>query len=327
MLNSISIIIVNYNGAQYLKNTISSCVNIFRHNGFDDFELLILDNASTDNSVDVIHDVLGGLPFLETTFIKSKVNHGFAKGCNILSKIAKREILYFLNNDTMSLDASEFIGLIRAGDFKDNSVWAFKTLNSDGTRQNNVFRYPTRSKFLVEMVLLKNKLHFLLKKMRFSTFKDNYDSSYFSGCALLISKNVFLQLNGFDEEFYFYHEECDLFIRLEQKFNKKLDKKLLNDEIIHYGGGGGIISDFSFVAYYTNLYRLYLKHGIISQRSLNFIFKFNFLIKKILYLMNIQYEYSPFAKTYKISGSERNPVEVYELQMKLMDNIKREFNK
>ena len=102
---------------------------------------------------------------------------------------------------------------------------------------------------------------------------------------------------------------------------------MLNDEIIHYGGGGGIISDFSFVAYYTNLYRLYLKHGIISQRSLNFIFKFNFLIKKILYLMNIQYEYSPFAKTYKISGSERNPVEVYELQMKLMDNIKREFNK
>ncbi|STM16375.1 putative glycosyl transferase family protein [Escherichia coli] len=100
-----------------LKNTISSCVNIFRHNGFDDFELLILDNASTDNSVDVIHDVLGGLPFVETTFIKSKVNHGFAKGCNILSKIAKREILYFLNNDTMSLDASEFIGLIRAGRF------------------------------------------------------------------------------------------------------------------------------------------------------------------------------------------------------------------
>ena len=70
MLNSISIIIVNYNGAQYLKNTISSCVNIFRYNGFDDFELLILDNASTDNSVDVIHEVLGELLKAAISYLK-----------------------------------------------------------------------------------------------------------------------------------------------------------------------------------------------------------------------------------------------------------------
>ncbi|MEG1313228.1 MAG: glycosyltransferase, partial [Bacilli bacterium] len=293
MLTVISVLIVNYNGEKYIKDTLVSCVNAFEKQSFCEYEILVLDNASGDNSVAQIELADAEIKSRNIKIFKSNDNMGFAKGCNYLAQYASGQILYLLNNDTHSIDLTELIYLIRNNQFKNNSLWALKTLNKDSTRQNNVFTYPSRLKLVIEMLLLKNFIY----KFKTNIFrKENEDlgRKYFSGCALLISKETFLNVGGFDESFYFYHEECDLFLNIQYKFKNAVDKRLLSDELIHFGGGGGVISEYSFIAYYTNLYRLYFKHSLFSRDFLDFLFKMSFFIKKILFKMKINYSYSPF---------------------------------
>ncbi|HHA1351128.1 TPA: glycosyltransferase family 2 protein [Enterobacter ludwigii] len=326
MLATISVLIVNYNGEKYIKDTILSCKNAFNRQGFNNYEILVLDNASYDNSNVQIESAQVESDCTNVKLFFSKENLGFAKGCNYLARKATGQILYLLNNDTFSIDLKELTYLIGRNEFKSNSLWAIKTLNKDKTRQNNVFTYPSRIKFVIEMLLLKNML-FRFKKNKPNATAESLENKYFSGCALLISKDTFLSVGGFDEDFYFYHEECDLFLNVQKKWKGDIDKRLLSDELIHFGGGGGVISEYSFIAYYTNLYRLYLKHSLLSKVSINFLFKLSFFIKIVFYILKVNYSYSPFTKTYKHLEQERSIREVYDLQKKLHKNIDSEFKK
>lgn len=326
MLATISVLIVNYNGEKYIKDTILSCINAFNRQGYNDYEILVLDNASYDNSNEQIVSAQVESECSKVKLFFSKENLGFAKGCNYLARKATGQILYLLNNDTYSIDLKELTYLIGKNEFKCNSLWAIKTLNKDKTRQNNVFTYPSRIKFVIEMLLLKNLL-FRFKKNSPDVTTEKLENKYFSGCALLISTETFLSVGGFDENFYFYHEECDLFLNVQKKWKDDVDKRLLSDELIHFGGGGGVISEYSFIAYYTNLYRLYLKHSLFSKNAINFLFKLSLFIKIILYRLKVNYSYSPFTKTYKHLEQERSIDEVYDLQKKLHKNIDSEFKK
>ena len=89
----LSIIIVNYNGEHYLENCINS---IYTHCRNIDFEVVITDNNSKDNSVSII---INNYP--EIILIESKENLGFAGGNNIAVKKSSGKNILLLNNDTV----------------------------------------------------------------------------------------------------------------------------------------------------------------------------------------------------------------------------------
>ena len=89
----VSIIIVNYNTRELLRN----CLASIRDNLTTDYETIVVDNASTDNSMALCEDFRQDRRFI---FIRNEENLGFAKANNIGAAAASGRILHFLNPDT-----------------------------------------------------------------------------------------------------------------------------------------------------------------------------------------------------------------------------------
>ena len=89
----ISVIIVNYNGKELLQKCLESLFKI----DYNNFEVILVDNNSTDGSVEFVTK-----SYPNIIVIKLDSNKGFAEPNNVGAKIAKGEYLLFLNNDTIT---------------------------------------------------------------------------------------------------------------------------------------------------------------------------------------------------------------------------------
>lgn len=292
MRAGLSVIIVNYNGAKFLLNCINSFQQHLIKNDIN-HEFLILDNASTDDSVQILNDI--SLKDTQVIFTPSTVNHGFAKANNILVEKANYDYVVLLNNDTLTIDIQELCTKIKTNQLKKNTVYTCEILNADHTKQKNIFTYPSTFKLIIDIFLIK-KIFFKFYILFFTEkHLDDNSKKYFSGCYFVINKSFYESIGGFDDSFFFYHEECDLFLRLEVKGVKK---EVLYDKIIHYGSGGGSVSDFSFINYYVNLAKLLIKHKYGSEKRIKTLFNLGFQFRIVLLKMGLNIPYSPFSHTY-----------------------------
>ena len=88
--NSISVIVVNWNGRRFLDR----CLSALLAQTHPDFEIILVDNGSTDNSVQFVKD-----HFPSVRLIKSPTNLGFAAGNNLGLSVARGAFIALLNND------------------------------------------------------------------------------------------------------------------------------------------------------------------------------------------------------------------------------------
>ncbi len=88
---SISVIIPNWNGAQYLP----TCLAALRRQTYRDFEVIVVDNASTDGSRELL-----ARDYPEVRLVALPENRGFTGACNAGLRAARGELLILLNNDT-----------------------------------------------------------------------------------------------------------------------------------------------------------------------------------------------------------------------------------
>jgi len=91
----VSIIVLNYNGRDYLND----CLNSLLCQSYQDFEIILFDNSSSDNSAEFVHDNFSND---KIKIISSDTNLGFAGGNNAALKHAKGELIVLLNNDTVT---------------------------------------------------------------------------------------------------------------------------------------------------------------------------------------------------------------------------------
>ena len=89
----ISIILLNYNGEKFLE----PCINSILNSTYKSFELIIYDNNSSDNSLNLLKKYIKNK---KIKIIKSNQNHGFSKGNNLAALYAEGSHLFFLSNDT-----------------------------------------------------------------------------------------------------------------------------------------------------------------------------------------------------------------------------------
>lgn len=87
----VSIVIVNYNGQKFLEK----CLQSLTQTNYKNYEIIVIDNNSTDDSIDFIKN-----NFLKIQLLELNKNFGFAIPNNMGAKIAKGKYLVFLNNDT-----------------------------------------------------------------------------------------------------------------------------------------------------------------------------------------------------------------------------------
>lgn len=217
----LSIIIVNYNGQRYLHKCINS---IYKSCKSIDYEIVIVDNNSQDNSVDFIKS-----EYPDTTLIESDKNLGFAKGNNLGVKKSKGEYILLLNNDTILLnDLEESINILEKD--KEIGVLGIKMLDKDLKYNKSCGKFPT----LISLLFF-SKLFLDKKGFSDGVFSESFiDVDWIQGSFLLTRKSLYEKVWGLDDSYFMYVEDVD-FCKKIQKLGKRR-VYYTNQSYIHFGG-------------------------------------------------------------------------------------------
>jgi len=193
----ISVIIANYNGARFLKG----CLDSLKEQVYRDIEIIVIDNGSSDNSLEILQK------YPDVKVIRNQRNLGFVGANNLGFKAAKGEYLLLLNNDTKvdSLFLEKLVERI-SRDKEKLGVVASKLLCMDEpNRLDAVGSFLTKYGFLYHVGFLE------IDNGQYDNLKEIFSPK---GVCCLISKNLLEEIGAFDESYFSYFEESDLFWRV-----------------------------------------------------------------------------------------------------------------
>ena len=194
---SLSIIIPTWNTAKVTEKCIQT---IQKHLKNFSYEIIIVDNGSTDNTVEVLSKIK------DLKLIKNKENLGFAKANNQAVKIADGQVLLFLNSDMELIDDS----LIKMYQY----LQANSNIGAIGPQFLNIDLTPQSSVFPKQNITNAFKEFWLGQKDKYLKYLPNLSkpSSVWSisGGALMINKDFFKKIGGWNEKYFFYFEDLDL---------------------------------------------------------------------------------------------------------------------
>jgi len=227
---TVSIIVVSYNTREMTLECLRSVAAETR----SPYELIVVDNDSSDGSAEAI-----AAEFPEISLIASKENYGFARANNIAATQARGEYVLLLNPDTVVLDGAIDRLLEFARAKPEAKIWGGRTHYGDGSlnptccfQRMSVWRLFCRATGLSS--LLGN--HQLVSEAYGGWAMDTVRPvDIVTGCFLLIPRDLWTALGGFDLTYFMYGEEADLCIRAKAEYGA--DPHFTpNAVIIHYGG-------------------------------------------------------------------------------------------
>lgn len=189
----VSVIVTNYNGKGYLAN----CLDSVLKNQYPHFELILVDNASTDDSLKAAKDTFGSDPRL--IIIRNTENLGFSGGNNVGFDFSKGEYIVFLNNDTI-VDGDWLVTLVDAMQ-NDHSIGLAqsKILVMDGGRVQTVGLLF--SNYLV-------RKHSLGENFAAATeFQPVFEVPIASGASMIARRALIEELGLFDPKVPFFYDD------------------------------------------------------------------------------------------------------------------------
>lgn len=191
-----SVVIVNYNGIEF----VDACLRSVLANNYPDFEVIFVDNASTDGSLQYVKNTFGGDKRL--IFVGNAASLGPAVGRNRGIAAAKGSYIVFLDNDT-EVDPSWLSELVRV----------LETDSSIGAAQSKLMKFDQRDLFDGAGDYL-TPFGFLSERARSAkdTGQFDYIAEIFSAksASSIIRRQTLDKTGAFDEGFYMYLEETDL---------------------------------------------------------------------------------------------------------------------
>jgi GT2 family glycosyltransferase len=284
----LSIVIVSFNTEVMTLD----CIQSIRNNPIDsEYEIIVVDNGSVDNSVVNIKKF-----HPDVNLIESNINLGFSKANNIGIRKSKGDFILLLNSDTL-VHKGSLGGLVTLAEENYGKVSvAPKLLNADGTWQRSNFKFPSALKIFIHTMGLTILAKFIVKNNLLSGFsffrKYNFINDLdFSGttsvdyvlfASVMFPRSVVNKVGLLDENMFFYHEDCDYGYRL---FLNNIPQ-LITDKscITHYGGGSSRqFSKSSYLSYYKGLFYFFKKnYGFASYFSLRILLLMAFAWRAVM---------------------------------------------
>jgi len=206
----VSIITINYNTISLLLDAIDS---VIFHTKNLEYEIIVVDNNSSDNSESIILHKYGNL----VIYVKLSENIGFGRANNEGAKYAQGRNIFLLNPDTILLNNA----VKTLSDFLDNNSNA--GICGGNLYDNNEQPALSYSMFLPSIaweinLLFSCRLERLIygKNAQFNFTNEVRKVGYITGADLMIRADLFRHLNGFDADFFMYYEETELTYRLKK---------------------------------------------------------------------------------------------------------------
>ncbi len=199
----VSIIIPSKNNVLLLKTCIKS---IFQKTVYQNFEIIIVDNKSTDEKTLKYYSHVGKIKNVHIINIGSQFN--FSHACNAGAKVAKGKYLLFLNNDIEVVTPNWIKNLVAFASFDRIGVVGGKLLfPNDRIQHAGIVLGLEGHASHVFMGVLTDR------HSPFGSVEWYRNYSAVTGACLMIRKDVFTELNGFDERFSLIFNDVDLCLK------------------------------------------------------------------------------------------------------------------
>jgi len=264
----VSIIIVNFNGKVYLEKCLESLLNV----NYENIEIIVIDNNSSDGSIEFI-----AKNYPKVKIKKLEKNTGFAYPNNLAAKIANGNLLLFLNNDTI-VTPNFLLELVKTIN-SDPAIAICQSflLKPDNTVDSSGDFIDTLGRAFSSKIKQPKFVHILSAR----------------GASMLVKKEIFFKLGGFDEKFFVSYEDVDFGWRanisgydvvlspksIVYHFGRQTIKKL-NQEIQFHSVKNSLIIrltnfEFSFafkgiiVLYLVNFMRFFFKIKVINDLEIS----------------------------------------------------------
>ncbi len=216
-MSSLTIALVTWNS----EDEIAECLNMLFHAtsrvpGLK-LETVIVDNASTDNTVKTIENFLR-VTDQNIVFIKNDSNLGFTKACNQAIHASTGDYIFILNPDTEILDSAVADMMKYLDDHEGVGVVAPQLLSFHRDIQFSCRTFPTYWDMFSEMLMLatlfpKSKF-FSIWKMRYFDHNTLKEVDQPMGAALLMKRKVLESVGGLDERFIMFYNDVDFCKRI-----------------------------------------------------------------------------------------------------------------
>jgi GT2 family glycosyltransferase len=219
---SCNIIVVNYNGVQYLR----TCLGSLKSQSFTGFEIILVDNNSSDQSVDYVRS-----KFPDVAIVRSEENLGYAGGCNLGAHFASSDYLIFVNNDmefpknwleemVSTASSNESIGIVTCKVIESPRAKRIQHIGSTC----DIFGYPAG---------------YGTGEIDRGQYDKLTEVFFAVGDALMMKRSLFFRLGGFDPKFFLYSDDLDLSWRTWLSGYKVI----VNPSAIAYHMGRGSVKD------------------------------------------------------------------------------------
>ncbi len=237
-----SVILVSWNSGKYL----SRCLDSLDEQTFRDFEVVIIDNGSTDGS---LNDIIEKYPRLKFRIRELGSNYGFSVANNMGVQIARGPWVALLNTD--AFPAPDWLGTLAQAitRFGNRCVYASRQVQAD---------LPTLLDGEGDVYHVSGlgwRGHY-----NYPVYEASGPFRVFSACGAtaLFPRADFLAVGGFDEDYFAYHEDVDLGFRLRLR---GLDCMMIPQAVVHHIGSAssGKASDFAVYHGHRNLVWTFFK--------------------------------------------------------------------
>jgi GT2 family glycosyltransferase len=248
----LSIVTLNYKKKELTVSCMESLYAQFQQEFMQDkIELIIVDNDSQDDSVDVFNQQITNKGYKNMQVIANDVNSGFGAGCNKGAAAAIGEYILFLNNDTVVRDKGIFEMAHYLATHAEVAILGGQLRNENGSLQVSTGNFYTLGNAF--LLLIGGQRLGILDKSP----KQIKKVDWVKGALMMIRKEVFKRLGGFDEKIFMYTEDMELCYRASSAgyavfFYPKVT-------VLHKDHGSAS-KTFAIVNIYKNLLYFYQKH-------------------------------------------------------------------
>jgi N-acetylglucosaminyl-diphospho-decaprenol L-rhamnosyltransferase len=197
---SVDVVVVSYNSRNELRGCVEPLV------GLDGVQVIVVDNASGDGSLEAVAD-------LPVERIALERNGGFGHGCNVGWRAGRGRSVLFLNPDAR-IDGDSLERLVGELEEANAGAAAPRITHTDGSLDYSQRRFPrlrstyARALFLHRLFPTAPWTDELVRDP--ATYAESGSPDWVSGACILVRRSVLEKLGGFDEGFFMYCEDIDL---------------------------------------------------------------------------------------------------------------------
>ena len=222
-MKNIAVVILNWNGRQLLEQFLPSVIKYSQG-----ATVYVADNASTDDSVSFATSV-----YPEVKIIKNKGNYGYAKGYNDALKEVEEDIYVLVNSDVEVTENWLAPALALFDKDAETAIVQPKILDYN---KKDYFEYAGAAGGFIDKYgypFCRGRIFNTIEQDN-GQYDDETEIFWASGACFFIRKNIFRELNGFDEDFFAHQEEIDLCWRA---FNMNYKVRFCAGSVIYHVGG------------------------------------------------------------------------------------------